>query len=191
MLCGYNILNYNSVCVPVEKQEPPISQSPAKFITLRRRILKREFIDLVGTKLFFNREHIKLIGTKLIPEKQEIQIIALKLLLQTFKIDLIAEPQLKALLAYLELKGKVQYPIRTETEILGSKMIPTCMYHIIKGKRLILCTQYKVIYGQSSIVEITALKGSTLIPCKQYNLIRGEKDITDILKALDMLEEEE
>ena len=67
------------------------------------------------------------------------------------------------------------------------------MSQTIKGKRLILSKQLELIHGKKLVfsTEHQVLKGFKKVPYKQINMICGQKDISDILKALDILEEEE
>ena len=191
--CTFNSLKYNSVCVLQVVPAPPITGGEGRVEERKRRLFRREFFDIIGTKLFFNQEFFDIIGTKLINDKQFSDIISSVLLPVEVKIDLKGEIHTKEVQDLLVLKGKVQYPIKIETKLVGAKKFPTCMYQIVKGKRLILSKQLQLIYGKKSILSIEnkALKGYKKVPCKQINLICGQKDILDILKALDILEEEE
>ena len=178
--CTFNNLKYNSVCIaqPVAPVQPPTGDADVRVDRRKRRVFNREFFNIVGTKLFLNKEQIEIIGTKLVPNKEFIEIISTILLPEQSKIDLQSTILEKEIQEILFLQGKVLYPIKIETSMVGSKKFRTCMYQIVKGKRLILSKQLELIYGQSSIIEQISLKGSTLIPCKQHNLIRGKKDIT-------------
>ncbi len=190
--CPFNSVKYNSICIPQVVPAPPTG-GEGRVEERKRRLFRREFFDLVGTKLFFNQEFFDIIGTKLISNKQFSDIISSVLLPVKAKIDLKSEILTKETQDLLVLKGKVQYPIKIETKLVGAKKFSTCMYQIVKGKRLILSKQLQLIYGKKSILSIEnkALKGHKKVPCKQNNLICGQKDISDILKALDILEEEE
>ncbi len=193
--CTFNTVKYNSVCIrqPVAPVQPPIGDADARVDQRKRRVFHREFFNIVGTKLFLNKEQIKIIGIKLVSNKEFIKIISTILLAEQLKIDLKSTILTKEIQDLLFLQGKVQYPIKIETSILGSKKFLTCMYHIVKGKRLILSKQLELIYGKKSVFSIqnNALRGSKKVPCRQNNLIRGQKDITEILEALDILEKEE
>ncbi len=193
--CTFNTVKYNSVCItqPVTPVQPPIGDADVRVDQRKRRVFNREFSNLVGTKLFLNKEQIKIIGTKLIPNKEFIEIISNILLPEQSKIDLESTILTKETQEILFLQGKVLHPIKIETSMVGSKKFLTCMYQIVKGKRLILSKQLELIYGKKLILSIQnqALKGSKKVPCRQNDLIRGKKDITEILNALDILKEEE
>lgn len=191
--CNFNNLKYNSVCItqPVTPVQPP---SGGEARDRRKvRVLNREFFNIIGTKLFLNKEQIEIIATKLIINTESIDIISTILLAKQLKIDLRSTILTKEIQDLLFLQGKVQYPIKVETKILGAKKFSTCMYHIVKGKRLILSKQLEMIYGKklfSIYIQNNVLRGSKKVSCRQNNLIRGQKDITEILKVLDIFEEE-
>ncbi len=191
--CLFNSVKFNSVCItqPVTPIQPPTG-GEARIDQRKRRLFKREFFNLIGTKLFFHQEFFDIIGTKLINDQQFNEIISSILLPHQLKIDLASEILTKEVQDLLFLQGKVQYPIKIERKIFGAKKFPSCMYHIVKGKRLILSKQLELIYGKKLVlsIEYKALKYLKKVPCKQINLIRGQKDITEILEILDMLEEE-
>ena len=193
--CNFNNLKYNSVCIvqPVTPVEPPIGDADVRIDRRKRRVFNREFFNIVGTKLFLNKEQIKIIGTKLVSNKEFIEIVSTILLLEQSKIDLKSEIFTKETQEILFLQGKVLYPIKIETSMVGSKKFLTCMYQIVKGKRLILSKQLELIYGKKLVLstEYKALKYLKKVPCKQINLLHGQKDITEILEVLDMLEKEE
>jgi len=190
----FNSVNYNSVSIPQPVVAPtPPTGGEARIKERKRRLFRREFINIVGIKLFLNKEQIKVIGTKLINNQEFSKIISSILLSKQSNIDLISELQTKETQDLLFLRGKVLYPIKIETSILGSKKFPKCMYHIVKGKRLILSKQLQLIYGKKLVLstEYKAIKYLKKVPYRQNDLIRGEKDITEILEVLDILDTDE
>lgn len=191
----FNSTKFNSVFIP-QAVVPPTGGGGSARIRVdkrKRRLLRREFINIVGTKLFFNREFIDIIGTKLVNDKQFSDIISSVLLPVETKVNLTAKVLSKNAQDLLVLKGKVQYPIKIETKLVGAKKFSTCMYRIVKGKRLILSKQLELIYGKKLVLstEHKVLRGFRKVPCKQINMICGQKDISEILEALDMPNKEE
>ncbi len=193
--CLFNTVKYNSVCIPQAVVPPiaPVTGGEARIKERKRRLLRREFINIVGTKLFFNREFIDIIGMKLINDEQFSDIISSVLLPVKTKINLTAKVLSRNKQDLLVLKGKIQYPIKIETKLVGAKKFSTCMYRIVKGKRLILSKQLQLIYGKKLIffTENKVLKGFKKVPCKQIHMICGQKDISEILDVLDMSNKEE
>lgn len=192
--CTFNSLKYNSRCI---KEKAPISVGGeiGTIIVKQRklRVLKTEFIDIIATKLFFDQTSIDIIGIKLISNKEFSNIVSSILLSEKLKISLKGETLNRVAQDLLFLEGKVQYPIKIEQKIVGSKKFLNSIYRMVKGKRLISSKQLEVIYGKKLVISIEhkALKGLKKVPCRQHNLIRGKKDISEILKVLDILDLEE
>ncbi len=190
--CTFNSVKFNSLCVRQPVVAPP-SGGEGRLQPRKGRIFRREFVNIIGTKLFLNIEQIEIIATKLILKKQFITIVSSILLAKQSNIDLISEIFTKDVQDLAILRGTVSYPIKVEKPMFGFKVCPTIAHITVEGKFLQLSTQLELIEGKklfSIYVQHNELKGLKKILCKQNNMIRGQKDITEILKILDMLEEE-
>jgi len=190
--CNYNNVKFNSLCVSQPVVAPP-SGGEGRPETLRGRVFRREFFNLVGTKLFLNKEQIGIIGTKLVLKKQFITVISSILLARQANINLISEIFTKDVQDLAVFKGTVLYPTKVEKPMHGFKVCPTTAHIAVEGKFLQLSKQLQLIEGKklfSIYIQHNELKGLKKILCKQNNMVRGQKDITEILEILDMLEEE-
>ena len=66
--CNYNTLVYNSTCV--KQVVPPTPESGGRArIKVRRKVLYKQFFDIVGQKLMFNIQYFNLIAFILFAEK--------------------------------------------------------------------------------------------------------------------------
>ena len=162
---------------------PPIEPSDGD-IRLRERkkkLFKREFFDIIGTKLIFDKQIFDIIGIARLPRQLGINLRGQTL--EKVQQDLL-------------LKGQISYPFKTRQEILGLVKFAKENHLGITGRSvtdLIRIKQLHLIYGQKlfSSIQSKAIKGSKSIQTKQINLIRGKKDISEILEILELLDIEE
>lgn len=150
-------------------------------VTLRKRVFKKHFFDIVGTKLISKKHFFEIIGFLLLNNQSSFNING-KIL------DKISEDIL--------LKGKVKHSFKTQQEILGFVKFYQENHLAIKYravKDIILVNELYALYGKKLwySTHFNAIKHLKKVYCKQDNLINGKKDISEILKVLDLLDLEE
>lgn len=174
--CNFNAVKFNSICFP-EAIVAPI-QPPTGGLRPRKKILKKQFFDITGTKLILSLEEFSIIGFILVADQLGIHLDAQ--ILQQVKTDLL-------------LKGISSYPFKTKQKILGFVKFKKENRLGIKGFGLMPTKQLHLMYGQKLLyfIQSETMKGSKSISTKQINLIKGQKDISEILELLDLFNLEE
>jgi len=176
--CTFNNVKYNSTCVrQVTPPEPAISGG-VRLRQRRRKVLIRQFFDLVGLKLIFNTQLFNLLGYILLAKKYNFSINAQILY------------QLKQ---NLELSGQELYPFTFEQELIGFKKFLKSEQIDIKSLKLFLSQKNYELHGVklNDLIQYQALKGNKSFYNEETQKILGEKDITALLEALDLLDFDE
>ena len=178
--CNFNNIKFNSTCVR-EAVIPPIEPTGggARVQERRKKVFKREFFNIIGTKLIFSEHKFNIVGFILLARQLDINLRG---------------RTLQEIQTNLNLKGQLLYPFKTRQEILGCIKFYKQNYLSLTGRSvtdLIPLTYLQEIHGTKLIhtMKFKTLKGSKSILSKQMNLIKGKKDISEILKILDLLEE--
>ncbi len=180
--CNFNNIKFNSTCVR-EAVIPPIEPTGGgiRLRERKKKIFRREFFNIIGTKLIFNEHIFDIIGFILLAKHLGINLRGKTL--QEIQTD-------------LDLKGQLLYPFKSRQEILGFTKFKEEDYLSITGRSvtdLIPIKYLQLIQGTKLIpvMKFKTIKGSKSILSKQMNLIKGKKDISEILEALDLLNLEE
>lgn len=172
--CTFNSVKYNSKCVLPEIIEP-ITGHRRRF----RRLFKKEFFEIVGTKLIFHEQIFDIIGFLLLNTQSNFELKG---------------QSLEKIFQDLLLKGKTQHYFKTQQEISGIVKFYEENYLGIKYRPvrdIIFINELHSLYGKKLWLsnQFNTLKCLKQIPFEQGNLIKGRKDITEILEILDLVDE--
>lgn len=173
--CTYNAFEYNSLCL--REVIEPIERGSITVRQRRRKVLYKQFFDIIGLKLFFTSRIFNILGFILLANKYQFKINADKLFI---------------LQNYFYIQGNKQNLNTFKQDIIAFKEFLKTEEIDVNLLKLFLEQQNYELSGikLNDLISSQELQGQKKFYNTELKQIFGQKDIHALLEALDLIDEE-